>query len=213
MLPEGVTTEDILAEQKRRDRWARRRLNLLAVVILFGIAVGLTVQTVVIFHNGQRLQNVTDRTRSLVRAGIEQRKQLAGVLCLVATAQRLTAHGLRQFGVEIPTLPGGPPADCATAGDDVIIGTGADDHINGTPGQDFISGQDGDDRIHGKAGPDTLIAGNGQDNLFGGEGNDTLRAVEDDGARDYLDGGPGHDTCYLRRNDRQTGCEVVTRIG
>jgi 2',3'-cyclic-nucleotide 2'-phosphodiesterase/3'-nucleotidase/5'-nucleotidase len=115
------------------------------------------------------------------------------------------------------------PADFATRGDDMIIGTprrdridglAGDDRLFGEAGNDILLGGKGDDVLRGGEGNDQLFGGPGRDRLFGGAGNDLL----DGGAgNDILRGGSGRDTFVIRRGegrdkvvDFETG---VDRIG
>lgn len=68
----------------------------------------------------------------------------------------------------------------------VIRGTAGNDRLVGTKGRDVICGLGGDDLLIGRGGSDVLL---------GGSGNDTLDAR--DGARDLVNGGPGHDRARI----------------
>ncbi len=82
----------------------------------------------------------------------------------------------------------GPDQLLGTSGRDVICGYGGNDILAGLNGNDILKGGAGNDRIQGDA---------GHDRMFGGPGNDTLHGY--DGARDWLDGGPGYDRGYRDR--------------
>jgi Ca2+-binding RTX toxin-like protein len=74
---------------------------------------------------------------------------------------------------------------------------------------DILRATDGEDRIWAGAGPDLLVAGSGEDQLHGWTGNDLLMATGEDGLGDYVEGGPGFDTCHIRAEDRAVRCEDV----
>jgi hypothetical protein len=91
-----------------------------------------------------------------------------------------------------------------------IIGTNRPNVIHGTPGADRLYGRGGNDSLYGGGGNDVLVGGSGADHLYGGPGNDTLQAR--DGARDYVDCGPGHDTAVVDNVDVVArNCETVLR--
>jgi hypothetical protein len=98
---------------------------------------------------------------------------------------------LRGFG-DGTLIVGGP-------GDDKHLASFGDQIIQGGPGDDLISGGPGDDRAEG---------GPGRDSLAGGYGDDTVWSFDPN--RDTVDCGPGRDRAYVSRNDRVTGCEIVT---
>ena len=75
----------------------------------------------------------------------------------------------------------------AEDGDDVVIGSS---------GRDVIEGDDGDDTIDGGAGSDKIYAG--RDDDIG-----IYRAEENEGSRDYYDGGRGTDTLRLVVTEEQ----------
>jgi Ca2+-binding RTX toxin-like protein len=136
-----------------------------------------------------------------------------------------------------PTIIGTDGNDIidGTPGADVIIGKGGDDTINGVGGNDLICGGGGNDSISGGAGSDLvfgghgndvvngglghdrlnggagndLVAGNGGDDIMiGSTGNDTLNGKDGVDRNDFLDGGPGTDTCYTNLQDPTRNCEV-----
>jgi Ca2+-binding RTX toxin-like protein len=84
----------------------------------------------------------------------------------------------------------------------------------GTDQKDTIGERRGDgkrDVIRGKGRADKIKAyqfAKDADTLFGANGTDALRADDSDG-RDYLDGGPGNDTCNGDLGDDFTNCENV----
>jgi Ca2+-binding RTX toxin-like protein len=118
---------------------------------------------------------------------------------------------------------------CGDRGNDYMNPGRGDDHVYADSGRDLVpfvprSGRDtlfggtdgdalraggGDDVIRAGAGPDLLVAGSGEDDLRGWTGDDVLKAAGDDGSRDYLEGGPGHDTCHVQADDVTVGCEDV----
>ena len=109
-----------------------------------------------------------------------------------------------------------------TAIDDNLVGTGLIDIIRGLAGDDLINAGMGADFIDGGAGNDTLIGGDGNDALIGGDGNDTLIGglggntvyggngddtiivdstvpyIYDGSDAQYLNGGAGNDTYYIK---------------
>lgn len=83
------------------------------------------------------------------------------------------------------------------------------DTLYGGTGRDLLPGTGGSDVIRGGAAADRLVAGSGRDRLYGWTGGDLLKAVRNDGAEDYLEGGPGHDTCHIRADDTTVRCEDI----
>ena len=63
--------------------------------------------------------------------------------------------------------------------------------------------------IRAGARPDLHVAGSGRDELYGWSGNDVLKATGTDGFEDYLEGGPGRDTCHVRPEDFTVRCEDI----
>jgi Ca2+-binding RTX toxin-like protein len=92
---------------------------------------------------------------------------------------------------------------------DRLTGTAFGDVLLGRAGNDVLRGLAGNDVLRGGAGNDRLDGGPGGDLLLGGPGNDTIRAQ--DGQRDTVDCGPGHDIAYVDRVDKITHCEVIHR--
>jgi len=93
-------------------------------------------------------------------------------------------------------------------GNDLLFGNQGDDFLFGGLGNDLLFGGKGNDRLDGGAGRDILIGGKGDDELDGGAGNDIVlggkgddffnyTASENEGARDFYDGGKGFDTLQL----------------
>lgn len=112
-------------------------------------------------------------------------------------------------------------------GDDLIYGDWDANFINGGGGNDIIVGDIDRDLLDGSTGNDLLIGGTEGDRVFGGGGADllvggnadettiatsiqsadyfkTYHADWDDGVRDYLSGGAGHDT-FLSAGAVSTG--------
>lgn len=83
---------------------------------------------------------------------------------------------------------------------DVLDGTRGGEVICGLGGNDFVNRAGGNDRIDGGAGADHIDGGAGRDTLAGGNGNDCFATR--DGARDLVDGGPGHDAAVVDRVDK-----------
>jgi hypothetical protein len=107
---------------------------------------------------------------------------------------------LRGFG-DGTLVVGGP-------GDDQEQGIFGDQLIDGGRGDDFMGGGVGEDRMTGGEGRDTLAGGRGHDEIAAGPGDDFIRSSDTD--RDLVACGKGHDRAYVSRNDRVSGCEVVT---
>lgn len=98
----------------------------------------------------------------------------------------------------------GPDGDIVTPG----ARSGSDNLYGGT-GRDLLRASGGSDVIRAGADADLLVAGSGEDRLYGWTGDDLLKAPGNDGADDYLEGGPGYDTCHVRANDTTVRCEDV----
>jgi Ca2+-binding RTX toxin-like protein len=84
-----------------------------------------------------------------------------------------------------------------TAGNDGLLGTSHRDVICGLGGNDTIAGGSGNDLLRGGPGNDRIQGDAGNDRLMGGPGSDILFGY--DGARDWLNGGPGRDQGYRDR--------------
>ena len=54
-----------------------------------------------------------------------------------------------------------------------------------------------------------LVAGSGRDELYGWTSDDVLEATRDNSSEDYLEGGPGHDTCHVRVEHTTVQCEDI----
>jgi Ca2+-binding RTX toxin-like protein len=98
--------------------------------------------------------------------------------------------------------------------DSGLYGQEGNDIVRGGAGNDHsVSGNEGDDLIFGDAGNDVLGAHPGKDSVYGGADNDTLYGdtwgVDGAPDKDYLDGGPGVDTCYPGWEDTVKNCETV----
>lgn len=106
------------------------------------------------------------------------------------------------------TLVAGGIALAAVAGTaraEVFVGTRYSDDIRAGGG----------DEVHGLRGPDRLEGGRGEDLVRGGRGDDFTGSADardgDDGLRDVVRCGPGHDTVDVDRSDRvASGCEDVS---
>ena len=71
--------------------------------------------------------------------------------------------------------------------------------IDAEDGDDVVYGSRGGDEIEGDGGDDTIDAGAGSDKVYAGDDDDVVvhRVSENQGARDYYDGGRGSDTLRL----------------
>jgi hemolysin type calcium-binding protein len=98
----------------------------------------------------------------------------------------------------------------AGEGRDRVLARGGSDCVDGGAGDDMLSGGSGRDRLYGGQGADLLAGGTARDRLYGGGGDDVLDGGR---GRDRLDCGPGRlDVARgVRRTERVTGCERVTR--
>ncbi|MEC9235659.1 MAG: calcium-binding protein, partial [Pseudomonadota bacterium] len=121
-------------------------------------------------------------------------------------------------------IEGGGDADeiYGDDGDDTIYGDDGADLIDGGLGADLIYGGLGDDFINGGDHADTIYGGDGNDNItlyFGGgtasadtvygeAGDDYISMFNNDNANDYVDGGAGIDTLYVRQNTTTTGTVI-----
>ena len=77
-------------------------------------------------------------------------------------------------------------------GGDYLFGGTGDDYLSRRQDSDYLYGEAGNDVLIGNGGNDLLVGGTGRDWLYGGLGDDTLDGG-DDGDRDYLNSGAGHD--------------------
>jgi len=86
-----------------------------------------------------------------------------------------------------------------TRDDDILVGGDNDQVIFALNGDDEADGAGGNDWIAGWFGNDTLDGGPGSDKVFGGWGDDHFHydTIENEGSRDYYNGGAGHDTLKL----------------
>jgi Ca2+-binding RTX toxin-like protein len=105
---------------------------------------------------------------------------------------------------------------CGDEGADTASGQAGNDVLRGGPGNDHaFSGNEGNDWVFGDSGNDILGAHPGKDGIYGGADNDTLYGDTwpsndtDPTDEDYLDGGPGVDTCYPGLEDTVKNCENV----
>jgi Ca2+-binding RTX toxin-like protein len=88
-------------------------------------------------------------------------------------------------------------------GNDTFVSTYGDDVFYGGIGDDRVTDEEGRGR-----GADRLYGGDGNDSLIGMDGRDEIPAVPD-----FIDGGPGFDTCVVDSGDRVLNCEDVTVAG
>lgn len=130
--------------------------------------------------------------------GGQRKARLTGAL-LVAAATLLLA--LAAGDALAGTLDGG-------RGDDALRGSGHDERLAGFGGEDELWGLDEEDVLFGGEGSDELYGGGGRDTLFGGAGDDF--AETKDGARDYVECGPGLDVASVDFGDLVSrSCERV----
>ncbi len=105
-------------------------------------------------------------------------------------------------------------------GNDRISGGRGDDHIDGDDGDDRIYGGRGDDHIDGGAGNDKIIGGSGDDEVDGGGGSDRVYAgrgddrgyysvTENQGSKDYYNGGRGNDVLVLHMTQAEYDSDAV----
>ena len=94
-------------------------------------------------------------------------------------------------------------------GHDLIFAGRGDDDVDGGEGNDKIFAGRGDDDVNGGDGNDKVFAGRGDDVVNGGAGNDKVYAgrgddvvnhnvAENEGSRDYYNGGRGNDVLVLQ---------------
>lgn len=141
-------------------------------------------------------------------------------------------------GADVATMRGGSDDFWGFAGEDLICGGsgndhilpgGGVDHVYAGPGRDVVVSDihSAEDRFYGGTGADNIWGGSGQEVILGGDDDDTLRAGRgtdelhgwtgddllkaslNDGAADYVEGGPGHDICQIRPEDTPVRCENV----
>src|SRR5215471_2528325 len=176
---------------QRAPIWLLGVLVVVTVTFLVSTAVVVVLTSEASLHRA--VNEVQGQGASTRRTVLENRRQLAHLVCDVARDQTLTLAGIRalahRFGVTIAQLPGEHPLTCKAGADPVVIGTDGPDRLLGTGHPDFISGRlgndvlrgrGGDDAVFGDGGRDRLWAGNGADRLYGGAGDDVLRARADD---------------------------------
>jgi RTX calcium-binding nonapeptide repeat (4 copies) len=111
-----------------------------------------------------------------------------------------------------------PDTLTGSGGGDIVFGLGAGDRIRGLAGHDCLVGGSGNDVLRGELGSDRLTGGRGNDTLVGGPGVNAYDAgpgrdvVEArNGKREVVRCGSGRDRARVDRNDRLSGCEVVSR--
>lgn len=135
--------------------------------------------------------------REALRAGQRKTRLLGASLVAAAVLLLVLAAGDALAG----TLAGG-------AGDDALRGSGQDERLAGFGGEDALWGLDGEDVLFGGAGDDELYGGGERDTLVGGAGDDFVETK--DGARDYVECGPGTDVASVDFGDLVSrSCESV----
>ncbi|GMQ76588.1 MAG: hypothetical protein BMS9Abin01_1873 [Gammaproteobacteria bacterium] len=100
------------------------------------------------------------------------------------------------------TIDGGAGNDRIKGGhgNDTIDGGAGNDHIKGGHGNDTINGGDGNDKIKGDSGNDVVDGGAGNDRVYAGHGDDVgvYSVTENQGSKDYYNGGRGNDVLVLQ---------------
>ena len=100
---------------------------------------------------------------------------------------------------------------------DHMLGYNSGDYLNGMQQVDELKGGYGDDKLYGGTSTDWLYGMNDDDELvgeahedwlFGGYQNDRIISWHDY-RRDFVDGGPGWDTCYVDDWDEVHDCEAT----
>ena len=152
------------------------------------------------------------RLAALRGSGPAREREHYGVDQYVPYAGRAGRRGGLAFKVfagsgELPSggnrhdyLGGGSGADTVDGGDN-------DDRLDGGVGHDRLAGDDRDNRLDGFGGDNMLVGHRGADKLFGSDGDDFLVAITgfesppEDGARDFVSGGGGTDTCVYSKTD------------
>ena len=143
-------------------------------------------------------------------------RRTAGLALLLSTAVSLASF----------VTPVQAARDCFSDGAADIVGTNGNDRLRGTPGRDSIAALGGNDIVRGMGGRDYICGGKGDDLLLGGDGGDYIagdggddtergEAGRDilggdiDPGSDYLDGGPGHDQCWINiySDEASPSCE------
>ena len=113
----------------------------------------------------------------------------------------MTGIGVLAF---LPTAAGADGAPGIT-----YIGTNGPNTHRGTAGPDRLYGRGGNDVLRGLAGADLIVGGPGSDRLSGGRARDLIHAR--DGARDFVNCGPGRDRVVVDNVDVVRHCEAVLR--
>ena len=85
-------------------------------------------------------------------------------------------------------------------GNDVVSGGDGNDWIWSGHGNDTVNGDAGRDFVFGGSGRDVVDGGAGSDKVYGGRGDDEAiyTVSENQGAKDYYNGGSGNDLLVLR---------------
>lgn len=92
--------------------------------------------------------------------------------------------------------------------DDALHGLGQDERLAGFGGEDGLWGLGGENVLFGGADDDELYGGSGRDTLVGGSGDDFIETK--DGARDYVECGPGLEVASVDFGDLVSrSCESV----
>lgn len=95
-------------------------------------------------------------------------------------------------------------------GDDILRGDNQANTLRGGDGNDSLAGEGGNDNLIGGYGSDRLTGGSGSDDLWAPDGAPDAVPEEDDGARDVIRCGEGHDLAdYVRRDWVGDDCERV----
>ncbi len=200
---------------KDRDRHFRQWI-LTVGLFLSGL---LALQTVLLYNQSQDTQRTALAARNVA---VAQAHIQSEITCALAAETQVTTEYLskfaKHFGGPVPPVPGLPhqcggndPVFIGSSGGDSIDGTSDPDWINGEAGNDILRAHGGGDTIIGDTGNDVIYGGKGTDYLYGGAGNDSIHGGGDS-KTDHIDGGTGHDTCYVRSNDVQTNCEQIVRV-
>jgi RTX calcium-binding nonapeptide repeat (4 copies) len=135
--------------------------------------------------------------REAARAGQGKARLMGTLFVAAATLLLALAAGDALAG----TLAGGN-------GDDALRGSGQDERLAGFGGEDKLWGLDGEDVLFGGVDDDELYGGGGRDTLVGGAGDDFVETK--DGARDYVECGPGNDVASVDFGDLVSrSCETI----
>jgi Ca2+-binding RTX toxin-like protein len=99
----------------------------------------------------------------------------------------------------------------AGRGDDTILGGEGSDLIFAGSGDDIVEGGDGDDRVYAGRGHDEVNAGAGNDKVYAGRGDDVVihNVSENEGSKDYYNGGRGTDVLVLQMSHAEYSSVAV----